>query len=202
MAMKLIDLTMPLGPETPVYPGDPGVKLQTIADIGSDGYHDTMLTMDTHNGTHIDAPAHMVDGGKTLDHFGADALAGRGVLVDATGKLTGAAFAAVEPGDIVLLRTGASDDFLADDYYERTPTFADGALNELIRRRPKLVGVDAGSVDHEPFEVHKALLGAEILIGENLVGLGALEGQAFEVYALPLRLDVDGSPARIIARVA
>jgi len=199
--MKYIDLTMLLSEDTPVYPGDPKVQLETVAAIGNDGYHDTVLKLDTHNGTHIDAPAHMVAEGKTLDHFGVDRLVGRGVLVDATKELTAQDFADIKHHSIVLLRTGFSDKYQAGDYYEKLPMFGDGAVEALVRCHPKLVGIDAGSIDGEPFAVHKALLGAGILLAENLVGLSALVGQEFEAWALPLRVDVDGAPARIIARV-
>lgn len=193
---------MPLSADTPVYPGDPQVELSQIASVEKDGFRDSKLTVDTHNGTHIDAPAHMVAGGKTLDEFDMGRLVGPGVLVDARTEVTVEALREVTDDSIVLLWAGLSDRFQANDYYDKLPRFADGAVAELVQRHPKMVGIDAGSIDGEPFAVHKALLGADILLAENLVGLSALAGKQFEVIALPLKLDVDGSPARVIARVA
>lgn len=199
--MKFVDLTMSLGTNTPVYPGDPRVGLKSVATVGTDGYQDTVLTMDTHNGTHIDAPAHMLERGKTLDQFGIDSFTGQGVLVDAREGLRQESFQEIGEGRIVLLWTGFSDDYTSTDYYHKLPKFEDGAVDALLKQRPTLVGVDAGSLDGEPFSVHKAMLRAGILIAENLVGLSILAGKEFEVFALPLKLDVDGSPARVIAKI-
>ena len=65
-----------------------------------------------------------------------------------------------------------------------------------------MVGVDAGSVDTmDDFPIHKILLAAQVLIIENLTNLNQLAGKDFRVYALPVKLDVDGAPARVIAEV-
>ncbi len=200
--MKLIDLTMPLGPNTPVYPGDPRVELETIATVDSDGYQDSVLRLDTHNGTHLDAPGHMMAGGVMLDAFGVDRLVGRGVLVDGRRGFTlaGLEQAALRPGDIVLLWTGFSDDYMAADYYDKVPKLDDESVAYLTGRQPSIMAVDAGSFDAEPFPLHKAWLKKNILLAENLVGLSVLEGQTFNVIALPLKLSADGAPARIIAQ--
>lgn len=65
----------------------------------------------------------------------------------------------------------------------------------------KLVGVDTCSVDHEEFVAHRALLGNDVLIIENLTNLSALEGKEFTIYALPIKLQIDGAPARVIAQI-
>jgi kynurenine formamidase len=63
-----------------------------------------------------------------------------------------------------------------------------------------MVGLDTGSVDTgDVFPIHKILLGGDVLIIENMTNLAPLAGKAFTVYALPLKLEVDGSPARAIA---
>src|ERR1700683_250920 len=198
--MKLIDLTMNLNAGTPVYPGDPRVELETITTVVKDGFQDSVLRVDTHNGTHIDAPGHMLTGGAMLDAFGPERFVGPGVLVDGRHGFGLEAFlrAELQPGAIVLLRTGFSDHYLDANYYDQAPELSEAVVAYLVERRPSLVAVDAGSIDAEPFAVHKALLGGNILIAENLTGLSQLGKAAFEVMALPLKLNVDGSPARII----
>jgi arylformamidase len=57
------------------------------------------------------------------------------------------------------------------------------------------------SPDHEPFNVHKILLSAGVLIIENLTNLDELSGKEFTVYALPVKLQIDGAPARVIAQI-
>jgi arylformamidase len=60
--------------------------------------------------------------------------------------------------------------------------------------------MDTGSFDNaEGFPVHKQLLGADILLIENLTNLEPLIGKQFKLYALPLKLERDGAPARVIA---
>lgn len=201
--MNFIDLAMPLSPSTPVYPGDPKVEIDVAAQLQPDGYLDHVLKMGTHNGTHIDAPAHMVEDGKRLDGYPVEKFVGRGILLDVRAGLSLQLIdqAGVQPGDIVLLRTGASDRASHDDYYDFEPNLSLEAVRALVAKAPKMVGIDAGSIDGEPFAVHKALLGADILIIENLVNLGALEEKAFTVTALPLNVALEGSPARVVAQL-
>ncbi len=52
------------------------------------------------------------------------------------------------------------------------------------------------------FKTHKILLGGGVLIIENLTNVGLLAGKDFTVYALPIKLELDGAPARVIAQVA
>jgi kynurenine formamidase len=107
----------------------------------------------------------------------------------------------IRPGDIVLLWTGFSDD-LSPAYYERVPDITPAAAALLACSGASIIGIDAGSIDAEPFPVHKQVLGAGILLAENLIGLAQLAGREFTVTALPLRLGVDGAPARVVASVA
>ena len=200
---RYLDLTMPLGPDTPVYPGDPRPELVADADFGTHGYLCHTLKLGTHAGTHLDAPGHMVPGAALLGDFGVERFFGRGVLIDMRDGLDAERVRGceIQPGDIVLLWTGFSDD-LSATYYERVPDIAPAATALLAASGASLVGIDAGSIDTEPFPVHKAILGADILLAENLIGLARLAGQAFTVTALPLRLGLDGAPARVVATIA
>ncbi len=201
--MTYIDLTMPLTNNTPVYPGDPKVDIKVAAEPETDGYLDHSLSLGTHNGTHIDAPAHMVAGGKVLSDFSVDSFVGRGVVVDVRKgfDLEVLEAANIKQDDIVLLMTGKSDNFDAADYYTDYPAVTEEFADYLVGRHVRMVGVDTGSIDHEPFPVHKKLLGSDILIIENLVNISQLLGKDFTVFALPLNLNVEGSPARVIAQV-
>lgn len=203
IGMTYIDLTMPLNPQTPVYPGDPLVGVEKAADLEQDGYLDHVLHVGTHNGTHIDAPAHMVAGGKLLDHFPIDCFVGQGKVVDVREGITPEVLedAGIEADDIVLFYTGASERYDAPGYYETKLSVDEDTLEFLISRRIKMFGVDAGSVDDEPFPVHKALLSNDILIIENLVHLRSLVGKRFKITALPLNVNVEGCPARVIAEI-
>ena len=149
----------------------------------------------------------MIRGGRMLDSYPLDRFHGRGVLLDVR---SGAATpdvpnAGIDDGCIVLLWTGLSDDQRAPDYYSRVPELPMDLVDGLIASGVKMVGVDAGSIDGEPFAIHQALLSRGVLIAENLVGLSAIASRAeselaeFTVWALPLNLETEASPARVIA---
>lgn len=201
--MTLVDLTMPLGPATPSYPGDPRVQVAVAAEFGRDGYLTHELRLGSHHGTHLDAAAHLLPGGRTLEGYPLEQFVGPGRLVEVRGGPGPDALAAagVGAGDIVLLRSGISDAPLTADYYDRVPDIPVTFAEQLVRLGVKLVGIDAGSIDAPPYPVHRILLAGGVLIAENLVGLSRLVDTSFEVWALPLRLDVDGAPARVVARV-
>lgn len=200
--MKYLDLTMLINPRTPVYPGDPRVQVKVAAELVKDGYLDHVLTLGTHVGTHIDAPAHMIAGGKMLAEFGPETFIGRGVVVDAIDGLYEGQLAELDirSGDIVLIRTGASD-FRDEGYYDKVPNIDQLAVDYLIKKQVQMVGVDAGSIDVDPFVIHRKLLGANILLIENLVNLSSLVGLQFRVVALPINLEVEAAPARVIAEL-
>ncbi len=94
-----------------------------------------------------------------------------------------------------------SDVYYKPEYYDNYPAISENIGNYLVKKKVKMVGVDMCSIDHEPFPVHKILLKRNILIIENLTNLGALEGKSFKVYAFPIKLQIDGAPARVIAEV-
>lgn len=200
----IVDLTMRLNDDTPVYPGDPAVRIAVAAEFEEAGYFTTRLSLGSHNGTHIDAEGHMIPGGRMLHEYPLDHFHGRGILLDVR---DGAAApdlnsANIDSDCIVLLWTGLSEARHEPSYYATVPDLTARLVDELVARRVKMVGVDAGSIDNEPYAVHKALLSHGILIAENLVGLAALASRAaagFTVWALPLNLEVEASPARVVA---
>lgn len=202
--MKFIDLSVPLNEKTPVYPGDPVTKIEPGGVLEKDGYEDHYVCAGTHVGTHVDAPSHMVAGGITLNQLPLERFSGRGVYVKAGKNLTLDAVIKVpiQKGDIVLFHTGMSDVYHQADYYENYPAITEELGHYLVEKKVKMVGVDMCSVDHEPFPVHRILLGEGILIIENLTNLSALESKEFRVYAFPLKLELDGSPTRVVAELS
>lgn len=72
----------------------------------------------------------------------------------------------------------------------------------LVDQKVNMVGVDTGSIDNlDGFPIHKTLLAGNVLIIENLTNLEQLIDRKFKVYALPIKLALDGAPARVIAEV-
>jgi len=206
LIMKYIDLTHTLKQSMPVYPGDPKPELRQIATIAKNGYNDHQITIGMHVGTHIDAPFHMLASGKKISDFPAAAFFGRGTVVDARGQQQIDANLLsnidIQPDDIVLACTGFDKRYRQKDYFEKYPELTESFAKELISRGIKMIGIDSPSPDRPPFMIHKLLLQEDILIIENLTNLDALlTHKSFDVVGLPLKLDTDAAPARVIARV-
>ena len=203
--MNFIDLSVLVNEQTPAYPGDPKIKIETIGEFAKDSYNDHKVCFGIHSsGTHIDAPNHMVDGGKTLDQIPLENFVGRGKLVEVKDKKFDLAVvkeAGIEEGNIALFHTGLSEIYHKPEYYSDRPAMSEEIANYLVEKKIKMIGLDMCSPDKEPFPVHRILLGAGILIIENMTNLNKLTGKEFTVYALPIKLALDGAPARVIAEV-
>jgi kynurenine formamidase len=209
--MHVIDLSHPLNPDTPVYPGTPRVELSPACTLAADGFLEHRLTVSTHVGTHVDAPAHLVLGAATLDDLPADRFVGRAVVLDCgaleDGRVTVVRLDAQRDRlvgvDFVLLRTGWSSRWGRPDYLEGFPCLTTDAAGWLVDHGVRGFGVDTISVDpvgDSELAVHHALLGAGLVIVENLANLEALPGTPFIFSALPLRIaGGDGSPVRAVA---
>jgi kynurenine formamidase len=201
-----IDLTHTFKSNMPVYPGDSFPELVKAASIEKDGVVDYQLKSGMHVGTHMDAPAHMLEAGKYLHEYPAEKFFGRGVLIDARGKMSTDADllsgVGVKPGDIVLVMFGFSQKFNQPDYYKTHPELTEAFANKLVELGVSIVGMDIPSPDRAPYQVHKILLGQDILIIENLTNLEALIGkQNFEVIALPMKLQTEAAFCRVVAKI-
>lgn len=201
----IIDLSVLLNSDTPVYPGDPNVKIERAGVISRDGFCDHSLSLNTHVGTHIDAPMHMVEGGKSLDEFSPNRFIGRGKYIEVKNlefSLDDVKDADIQEGDIVLFHTGLSKKYdKPDEYFEQYPDIPESIAEYLVQQKVSMVGVDMCGPDHPEFPVHKILLSNDVLIIENLTNLDQLDNKEFRVIALPLKLDIDGSPARVVAEL-
>lgn len=195
--MSYIDLSHQITKDTPVYPGDPKVAITTAGTLTKDGFSDSLLTFGTHVGTHIDAPAHMIKDGKTLDQYPLERFIGRAIILDI--RMDIPQLAGV---DAVFFYTGASDRFAEESYWHEYEVITQPILKELTKHTIGMVGVDTCSVDdQDDFPVHKELLSHDILIIENLANLKGLVGKTVEFTALPLSVALDGAPCRVIAKI-
>ncbi len=196
----IIDLTMPVSSGIPLYTPDRAPEIRQIASIAKDGWNEHEVRITTHVSTHIDAPFHFFANGKKLDDFGIEKFVGNGILVDyRKQKVVEKVNVKITKGDIVLFYTGQSKKS-KEDYGKDSPVISSSLAKELVKKKIKMIGIDAFSPDNEPYEVHRMLLKNDILIVENLVNLGKLFGRRFQVFVLPLKLEgVDGSPCRAIA---
>ena len=197
----IIDLSQPITEDTPVYPGDPSVQIKQAGELTKDGFCDHVVTMGTHVGTHIDAPMHMLEGGTPLADISPERFVARGVCVDVRGSFDGLYAADIREGDIVLLYYGYGDKYHTAEYFENFPSLTTEAAEYLLEKKINMVASDTCSPDGlDGFPIHRLLLGAGILIIENLTNLDMLVGKTCTIYALPIALQKDAAPARVIAQ--
>lgn len=201
--MQFIDLSVKLDENTPIYPGNPAIEILTASRLAEDGFNDKKITLGNHIGTHIDAPAHMIESGKTLDTYPLETYIGNGIAIDVRNgfDIHDIENAAISAKDIVLLYTGMSAKSYEPSYFNDSPEIPLDFAQELVKRGIKTIGMDMCSPDGEPFAIHKLFLSNDILIIENLTNLNQLIGKRFKIIALPLNMSIDGAPARVIAEV-
>ena len=102
----------------------------------------------------------------------------------------------------MLVYTGFGEKFGTSEYFQNYPELIEPFAERLIDLHVKMVGLDAPSPDRPPFRIHTLLLQNGILIIENLVNLESLRScEAFEVIVLPIKVEADGAPVRVVAKV-
>ena len=203
--MKIVDLTHTFTADMSVYPGDPKSSLKQVAHIEKDTFNDYKIETVMHVGTHMDAPFHMIENGKTMDEILPEKFFGPGVLVDVRNmKKIGAELlenTQIEEGSIVLLYTGFANKYKTNDYFKDYPDLAEDFAKQMIKLKVTMVGMDMLSPDFDaPWKTHKTLLGNDILLLENLTNLDKLLNvRKFQVVALPAKFKADAAPVRVVA---
>lgn len=201
--MKFVDLTMTVNENTPVYPGDPKPEFKRIAYCETDGWNEHRICANTHFGTHIDSPWHMLEEGKRLTDFSIDKFIGRAIILDVRGQSEiDTQLSGVEKDDIVFLRTDHTLKANSPAFFDDNPVISMKLAEALVDIKVKMVGIDSYSPDNPPFAIHKIFMKHDILILENLVNLAAVPSAKFMAYVLPIKYErIDGAPCRVIAQV-
>ncbi len=207
--MKVIDLTHTIRQDMPVYPGTERPVLTTACTIREAGYRETLLHMYSHTGTHMDAPAHMIEGGKTLDTFPVEAFVGPGLALDCRGmreiplSLLREKENDIRQVDFLLFCTGWDKYWGQEKYYEDFPCLTAEAAAFLAQMPLKGIGEDCISIDpcdSVDFPNHMKLLGRGFVNTENLKNLDNLIGRPFTFVTLPLKFEnADGCSSRAAA---
>jgi arylformamidase len=205
----IIDLTQPVRPGMPVYPEDPEVTFEPAAAMPP--WRVTKLALGSHSGTHIDAAVHYVTGGATIDAYPLERFvlparvvpAGAGAGEAVPWAALSGALPADLTGQAVLLHTGWDRYWGQAEAFDH-PYLGEDAARGLMERGAALVGTDAFNVDSTSAgttHAHEILLGADVLLVENLTRLDLLEpGHTYTCAFVPLRLEgADGSPIRAYA---
>lgn len=201
---------MVLAPECPTFPGDPPVTFDTYMDVErGDPYRATRLTMLNHAGTHIDAPAHFLPDGVSVDCIPLKTLVGPAYVAQTEACRIGPealdACAGKATQRRLLLKTpnSARPELYEQPFQQDFCSFTPEGAQWIADKGFLLVGIDCASaelIDDAAHEAHRILLEAGIVILEWLV-LGHVIPGAYELTCLPLKLGgLDGAPARAILR--
>ncbi|MCC6850533.1 MAG: cyclase family protein [Deltaproteobacteria bacterium] len=189
-----------------VYPGDPAFQQAQVRAIKrGDAANVTHLSLGAHTGTHVDAPAHFIDGATTLDQVPLDRMVGPARVLDLRGLAAIDAAALrrheIHGGDIVLCRTDNSERWAKPGFQRDFTYLTLDAARHLVDRNVKTVGMDYLSIEQfgsKDFAVHKLLLGHGVFVIEGL-DLREIVAGTYLLSCLPLKLEgVDGAPARAV----
>ena len=211
--MPIYDVTVPLHNGLPTWPGDPGVEITDWRSLAKgDGANVSLLHFGAHSATHVDAPAHFIDGAAKVESLALEALIGEVEVIEV-------------PEDRLVI----DEEFVADScnpatkrflfktrnsafWSEPNPqfhtdfTYLDlNAATRLVQQGLKLVGIDYLSIEkygQANHETHLALLSHGVVILEG-VNLSDVPAGRYELICLPLRVKSDlgdGGPARVVLR--
>jgi len=222
---RILDIGHALGPDNPAWPGDEK-PFEAIpnATMDKDGYFTRKFTSLEHFGTHLDAPAHFVKGGWTVDQIPVERLYGPAVVLEtreesranADYRLTTEKIAEWEKrngkipqGAIVLMRTGWVERWPDTKRYRNMdsantmhfPGYSVEAVKVLIERGVVGLGIDTLSVDYgasKDFPVHQLSHGAKLYHMENLADLSAVPEAGARAVVAPIKLEGgSGGPTRV-----
>ena len=193
--MKIYDISQEVF-SCQVYPDDPTPKKDILKSMeNGEMYNLSAFYMCTHNGTHIDAPFHFIQDGKTVDEIGLEAFVGMAYVAEHHGILTGddaveilkkAKKHSLEAAKRILIKGNVEVSLDAANIFASSKIL-------LLGNEPQTVGPE-----NAPMAVHLALLSANVVLLEGIRLSDVLEGVYF-LNAAPLNLSsADGAPCRAI----
>ena len=207
--MTIYDISLTISPTLPTWPGDPPLELELIESMDK-GAHDnvTRISASVHLGTHVDAPHHFLNDGRTVESLPLDVLTGPCYVTQLPDGVEAITSEVLDRSEIssemkrVLFGTRNSHLWAKGESKFQTDFVAiteDGA-EWLVEHEIQLVGVDYLSVapygDSVP--THTVLLKAGVVIVEGL-NLSQVMRGFYYLYCLPLKIaGSDGAPARAI----
>ncbi len=202
--MKLYDISMKVDENIPVYKNkdENRPKITVMNDFTTSSSYASVISMNMHTGTHIDAPLHMIEGGATFETIDINKLVTNCTVFDLTAvtdRITAEDLKAkdIKPGSFILLKTRNSFVEGFDDNF----VFVDKTGAEYLKNLQITgVGIDSLGIERaQPgHETHKILMGHGIIILEGLRLADITEG-AYKMAALPLKLyGTEASPARVV----
>jgi kynurenine formamidase len=226
--LDVVDLTQPLGPHTPLWPGTPPLRAREESTLADDGCLVRTLTLPEHAGTHVDAPGHFAAGQCTVEGLSAQRLVVPAVVIniaeqclaDADRMVTvedlsahEAAHGMIPAGCAVLVHTGWDrhlDDparYVGVGDVAAFPGVSESAARVLVQRGVVGIGIDTLSIDAgsaTDYPVHaRVTLPAGLWHLEGLVNLASVPARgAVVVVGAPPVVGASGITARVFALVS
>lgn len=211
--MKVIDLTHTISENMTVYPGTDKPKLEIINTYEKHGFKETQITMFSHIGTHMDAPAHIYADRPTLDSFPVGHFIGKGLVIDCSDLQEGQRIDMnyiepvkykVDQAEFILFNTGWDSRWGTSSYFGDYPYVTEEVAEYLIQSNKKGVGLDVIGIDPISdinLKIHRKIFKeSNIVVIENLTNLDEIGNELFTFCALPIKLEnSDGAPVRAIA---
>jgi arylformamidase len=206
--MRTYDITLTITPNMIVWPGDPKVSIQRTSNMDSgDNANVSQISMSCHTGTHVDAPHHFLNDGKTVEDLSLDLLVGRAYVLylPEVNQITASVlrYAEIPPRTRRLLFKTKNSELWKNGQHEFKSDFVAlsvDAAEWLVDRNVRLVGIDYLSI--APYNlgtpVHTILLDAGVVVIEGLDLSNVTPGR-YTLHCLPLKLGgADGAPTRCV----
>ncbi len=204
-----IDISLLLHNGMVHWPTDTPVDIERVFDVARGDSHSlSRIVMGSHAGTHIDAPAHFLKEGASIDQMPLDITVGPARVLEIKDNCSirpeELLPQRVRAGERILFKTlNSKDVWHTDSFIEDYVFLTPEAARFLVERKVKMVGTDylsIGAFKGDGGEVHQILLGAGVWIVEGL-DLSQVRPGRYELVCLPLRLGkADGAPARAVLR--
>lgn len=195
---NLYDISMSLSDERAVYPGDPKPQYSLLSSLSNGDLADIgMLEICTHNGTHVDAPSHIISGGKKINEISFEHWVGYTYVADLT-----YAEKTISSKDIGKINLKNIKRLLIKTCEKNCVYLEDDACEAIAAAGIITVGICSQSVDplvgDENLKAHKILLSNDICIIENLI-LDEIAAGEYYMVCMPLKIDgADAAPARVL----
>lgn len=209
--MKVIDLTHKIYTAMPVYPGTEAPTIYKSTTLIEHGFEESKISMCSHTGTHMDAPAHMLSNAHYLEDFHMENFIGKATILDFSDSnkkfidvnMLEQHEDTIKKVDFVLLKTRWDKYWGQNEYFENFPALTEESAKWLCGFNLKGIGIDTISIDSMSsifFPIHNIIMSKNILIIENLTNLEKVTMKYFLLSVLPLKyIHADGSPVRAVA---
>lgn len=193
--MKIYDISQEVF-SCAVFPGDPAPQREIMNDMNKgDLYNLTAIHMCAHNGTHVDAPYHFINDGKTMEKVSLEKFVGPCYVAEHEGVVT-----AEDVQEILQKATDTNADAAKRILIKGNAEVSLEAAEVFAKEKIFLVGNESQTVGPEnaPMAVHKVLLGADVVLLEG-IRLSEVPEGVYLLNAAPLNLaGADGAPCRAI----